>query len=77
MKILNGSIYNGGLWFQMFGYGISVVNKKKHPPLFSEREGFRKVFRIGKLGIEFLKPQTLKSTNKLIERMLLAGFNSY
>lgn len=43
-----------GLWIRVFGHGIAIVNKHLHPPLFSERNGYRKVYRFGKWGIEFL-----------------------
>ncbi len=48
------SFYDGGFWIRFFGRGFSVVNKIKHPPLFSERNGYRKVLRIGKYGFEYL-----------------------
>lgn len=49
------SSYDGGFWIRILGRGISISNKEKHPPLFSERNGYRKVLRIGKWGIEWLK----------------------
>ncbi|MEI7870456.1 MAG: hypothetical protein WCI11_21470 [Candidatus Methylumidiphilus sp.] len=47
-------VYDGGFWIRIFGRGISVVDKIKHPPLYSERCGKRKVYRIGRFGIEYL-----------------------
>lgn len=47
--------YRGGFWFRIFGYGVSVRDKKRFPPLFSERQGSRRVYRVGKWGIEILK----------------------
>lgn len=47
-------IYRGGFWFRVLGFGVSVRDKKRFPPLFSERCGSRHVYRIGKWGIEFL-----------------------
>jgi len=47
--------YDGGFWIRVFGRGFSVVDKAKHPPLFSERIGKRRVLRIGRFGIEWLK----------------------
>jgi hypothetical protein len=46
--------YDGGFWLRIMGRGISVVNKQKHLPLFSERNGYRRVRRIGKWGVEWL-----------------------
>ena len=48
-------IYKGGFWFRIFGYGLSVINKHKNPPLASERLGLRKVWRVGRYGVEILK----------------------
>jgi hypothetical protein len=48
--------YDGGFWIRVYGRGISIVDKKKHLPLFSERSGNRKVLHVGKFGIEYLKP---------------------
>jgi hypothetical protein len=49
--------YDGGLWMRIGarGRGFAVVDKSKHPPLFSERYGYRKAYRIGKWGLEMLK----------------------
>jgi len=47
--------YDGGFWIRIFGYGIGVSDKTKHPPLFSERYGYRRVLRFGKYGIKWLK----------------------
>lgn len=47
-------IYRGGFWFRVLGFGVSVRDKKRFPPLFSERCGSRHMYRIGKWGIEFL-----------------------
>ena len=51
---INWFFYDGGFWIRILGYGISVTNKDKHSPLFSERYGYRRVFRIGKWGIKWL-----------------------
>jgi hypothetical protein len=50
------NFYNGGFWIRAFGRGVIVTNKLKHPPLFSERNGYRHVFRIGRWAIEWLNP---------------------
>ena len=39
------------------GYGIHYKNTNHHPILFSERNGFRKKLRIGRISIGFLKPE--------------------
>lgn len=41
-------------WVRFLGIGIAIIDKTKHPPLFSERYGYEKVLRVGKFGIEFL-----------------------
>lgn len=43
--------YPGGFWFSIFGYGLSIVNRNKHAALFSERNGYTKVLRIGRYAI--------------------------
>lgn len=48
--------YDGEFWIRFFGYGFRIIDKNKNPPLFSERNGYRKVYRLGKFGLEFLKP---------------------
>ncbi len=53
-KVVTWFYYNGGFWIRIFGYGISIIDKNKHRPLFSERNGLRKVFRIGRWGIGLL-----------------------
>ena len=53
-KVIKGIYYNGGFWIRISGYGISIIDKNKHKPLFSERNGLRKVHRIGRWGVEFL-----------------------
>jgi len=55
LKLIHVYFDDGIFWIRLFGKGISVVDKKKYPPLFSERFGYRKVVRIGKWGIEWLK----------------------
>jgi len=55
MKIIQYHIYDGGFWFRVLGHGLSIVDKTKHRPLFSERHGYRKVLRIGRIGIEYLR----------------------
>jgi len=54
-RIVSWHSYDGGMWVRIFGRGASVVDKHKHPPLFSERNGYRKVLRIGKWRVEYLR----------------------
>jgi len=56
--IFTHATYPGGFWFRLFGRGLSVSDKIKNPPLFSERYGYRKILRFGKWGIEYLRPAT-------------------
>ncbi|WP_375495922.1 hypothetical protein [uncultured Nostoc sp.] len=36
-------IYDGGFWFRdSSGYGLSIVDRAKYPPLFSQRNGLTK-----------------------------------
>lgn len=61
MTIFSHFIYDGGLWFRFFGWGLLISDKVKNPPLFSERYGHKNVLRIGKWGIGILKPQKAPS----------------
>jgi len=66
--------YDGGFWIRIGkrGRGFAVSDKIKHPPLFSERYGYRKVYRIGKCGFEILKP-----SNIYIRRLVYLSNFSY
>jgi hypothetical protein len=48
--------YKGGFWFRIFGYGLSVVNRRINDAPFSIREGHNKELRIFNYGISVLKP---------------------
>ena len=52
--IVNWQKTDGMFWVRIFGRRFTLIDKNKHPPLFSERYGYRKVFRVGKWGIEWL-----------------------
>lgn len=41
-------------FIRLCGYGVSIQWDSK--PLFSERYGYRKVWRYKKIAVEFLKP---------------------
>jgi len=53
-RLVSFNFYDGGFWVRLFGVGVSVVNKERHLPLFSERNGHRKILRLGKCGFEFI-----------------------
>lgn len=57
--------YDGGFWLRIgnLGRGFAISDKIKHLPLFSERYGYRKVYRIGKWAFEILKPHNDKLTH--------------
>lgn len=59
-SLLNQLFYfygsEGQFWFRVLGYGLSVADRSIHPPLFAERNGYVKVFRLGKWAIKPLKP---------------------
>lgn len=46
--------HSHGFYFLIFGYGLAFAKDTR--PLFSERNGYRKVLRIGRWAIECLKP---------------------
>jgi hypothetical protein len=43
-----------GIWFSVFGYGLSISTMQ---PMFSERYGHTKIWRIGRIKIKVLKPR--------------------
>lgn len=45
------------VYFRIFGWGLYLSWRRK--PLFSERFGFRYVWRIGHLAIELLRPHRM------------------
>ena len=47
----------GTWWIRILGYGISWTDHKKHKPLFSERNGFRKAIHIYHWCFMFLRPE--------------------
>ena len=42
------------MWFRVLGYGLHISDKNVNLPLFSERNGLVKVYRIGNWGFKFL-----------------------
>jgi hypothetical protein len=61
MKLFKFGVYQdaGVFWFRFFGYGLHFVKAKNHKPLFTERCGFVKKYRVGPWLVEFLKPLDL------------------
>lgn len=55
MRIFSCYRTDGLLWFRIFGKGLVIKNSVKHPPIFSERMGYRKGLKLGKYRIKFLK----------------------
>jgi hypothetical protein len=40
LGILQVGITPGLFWFRIFGRGLHIKDPRRHPPLFSERNGF-------------------------------------
>lgn len=55
-KAISWYVEGGAGWFRLFGYGIYWRDSHKTRLSFSERYGYVKVFRIGRLAIRFLTP---------------------
>lgn len=47
---------NGFFWIRILGYGFTIKNPRTHPLLFSQRNGYTKVYKIGKYVFYFLNP---------------------
>lgn len=45
--------HEDGFYFRVLGYGLSV--QRNRPVLFSERNGYKRVLRIGRWAVEWLK----------------------
>jgi hypothetical protein len=39
------------------GRGVCLFDTKAHPPLFSERQGYRRAWRFGRVGFRFFHPE--------------------
>jgi hypothetical protein len=55
-RILSFHITEGAGWFRIFGFGLKWKDSNKYMLLFSERNGYTKIYKIGKYWIGFLKP---------------------
>lgn len=51
----------GGFYFRICGYGLSV--QLDVPVFFSERNGYRRVLRVGRWAIEWLRRAQLAGGN--------------
>ena len=54
-KLYSFYVSDGFFWIRFLQFGIVIRDTKKNPPLFSEREGFVKVIRIGKWSIKSIR----------------------
>lgn len=50
-KFFNIYFYTWGFWYRVWGKGYNFSFNDKIPPLFSERYGYRKVYRFWKFKI--------------------------
>ncbi len=66
IPMICGARWRGGFWIRVFGYGIRVVDRKQHPPVFSERMGLVKVLRIGRYSIGYLPKADFVRFRKLM-----------
>ena len=48
--------HRNGLWFRIFGYGLSVNDRKRNPAPFNHRTGTQHEYRLGRWGIKILRP---------------------
>ena len=49
-----GHRWKRGFWFRLYGYGPHIARDRL--VLFSERYGFRKIWRLGRWSFEWLRP---------------------
>lgn len=48
------AVWRWGFWFRVFGRGIYLAVDDGLPPLWSERHGFRRVYRFSGLKFQWL-----------------------
>lgn len=53
---VQGERTRGTWWVRVFGYGVSVVDSRRYPPLFSERNGYVRVWYLGPWRVRYLRP---------------------
>ena len=54
----------GLFWVRVFGWGIHASSYALHRPLFSERNGYLRVLRIGGWRVRLLEPFTPKAGSR-------------
>ncbi len=61
MKIGPLSVYYcpGLLWVRIFGIGLMIKDSRRHPLLYSQRNGPRRMRRVGNIAVGFLPRITL------------------
>jgi len=53
-SIISVYLTKGLFWIRLFGVGFSIRNVCIYWPIFSERYGYTKLFRLGRYGIKYL-----------------------
>jgi len=64
MKLLFWHKAKGFFWIRFLDRGFSIADSRIHKPLFSERNGYAKVIRIGPYAIRYLKLYQCLKVNK-------------
>ena len=59
---LYGGAWKWGLWFRLFGYGPHI--ERDRMALFSERYGYRKVYRLGRWSFEWIDIRPVSTSTK-------------
>ncbi len=54
MRVIDWNCGRGFFWVRVFGRGVQVKDVRLHPLLFSERNGYRRVLRLGPLAVVWL-----------------------
>jgi hypothetical protein len=57
------NLFERAIVFRAFGYGFHF-GWYNRPVYFSERYGYRKVHRLGRLSLEWLKPETGRARSR-------------
>lgn len=52
---LQGMLFTGGGWFRIFGKGLGWKDTRRHPLLFSERNGYTRHVMVGRWSIAWLR----------------------
>ena len=55
MRVFQVNVTRTGGWIRIFGVGFGWKNLNHHPLMFSERNGFKKHFEIGRWSFAWLK----------------------